>query len=358
MPYARFKQILAVTLIVLLTGGIILFWVNSSIVEQATVLATQQKMIVLARAGTKSLESLLSLFKSELVILADREEIKNFDLPVARESMTKVILTANHPIVHQLGLISKEGVLLITTNIEGKRENEGNSLADRKFFQWAKTAKEGEVFLSEPIVGRSGMNKGKWVVVLATPITRADGSFNGVLYAPIRIEDLTVQYVDTLKITPNARVFVLNEEGIIVSSPFADLIGVNVREYAQEKKWKEYETTLRLIERMTKGEEGAQVYWFMGTDGKIIKTIAGFVPIRFDASMISLGVAIPYNEAYNLVSDFFRNQIIWLVFLILVGVTAGFFLIAGIHLSGQHGYNLGLKDGANFERNGRGKKSA
>lgn len=358
MSLARFKQILAVILIIFLTSGIILFWVNSAIVERAVVGATEKRMLILARAGAKSVEDLLSLFGSELVILADKKEIKDFNLPKARQLMMEVILTANHPMIHQFGLISKNGILQVIANKEGERENEGNSLADRNYFQWAKTAKKREVFLSEPIVGRSGINKGKWVVVAATPIIGDDGSFNGVLFAPIRVEELTINYIDTLKISATARAFLIDQNGDIVSHTFRELVGKKAQEYANNKKWRGYETYLDLVEKMSKGEEDTKVWWFMSPDGQLKRIIGGFAPIRLGESMISVAVAIPYEEAYNLVRDFFRNQVVWLVFLILVGIVIAFFWTVGLALAKRDGYGTGIKDGAKFERNGRGKKSA
>lgn len=349
ISFSRFKLILVVTLVAFLTSGIILFWIDSSLVEQAATKATQQKLLVLSRAGARSTERMLTLFKVELAVLEKKEEIKNQDTIEARKLLTEVLTSVNLPIVHQLGLISKNGTLLVIANKEGKRENEGKSLTDGEHFQWAKTAKEGEFFLSEPMVDRTGANQGEWVVFLATPIIKKDGSFNGCLFAPIRLDDLTIGYIDTLKISPTTVAYVINKDGVVLSSQFKNLIGVNMREYAQREKWQGYETYLSMISQMVGGEEGGGVYDFAGEDKKVGKWISSFAPIRINGNTIMIATAVPFEWTYSLIADFYKNQTIWLVFLIVTGTVIAFFWIRGLYLARYDGYNRGLKDGGHFK---------
>lgn len=350
LPLAHYRRILAVTLVIFLTIGVILVWRDSSLVEQVATKATQQKLLVLARAGARSTERMLSLFKVELAILERKEEIKNQDTVETRKLLTEILTSVNLPIVHQLGLISKDGILLVIANKEGKRENEGNSLADKEYFQWAKKAKEGDFFLSEPVVDRSGTNKGEWVVVLATPIIKKDGGFNGCLFAPIRLDDLTIGYIDTLKISPTTVGYVINKDGVVLSSQFEDLIGINIREYTQREKWQGYETYLGMINQMVQGEEGVGVYYFAGTDKKVGKWVSSFAPVRINGNTIMVATAVPFEWTYDLVTNFYKNQIIWLAFLIIIGIVIAFFWISGLYLARYDGYNRGLKDGGNFKK--------
>lgn len=335
-------------MVILIGVGILLFWTDSSLVEQAVVKATQQKLLVLSRTSARSAERMLSLLKVELAILERKEEIKNQDIAQVRKLLTEVLASVNLPIAHQWGLISKDGILLAIVNKEGKRESEGKSLVDREYFQWAKKAKEGEFFLSEPIVDQTGANKGEWVIVLATPIIKKDGSFNGGLFASIRLDDLTTGYIDTLKISPATVGYVISKDGVVLSSQFKDLIGINIKEYAQREKWQGYETYLETVEQMVQGEEGADIYYFADKDKKVGKWISSFAPIRINGNTIIMATAVPFEWTDDLVADFLKNQTIWLVFLIVMGIVIAFFWISGLYLAKYDGYNNGLKDGGNF----------
>lgn len=319
-------------------------------VEQATTKATQQKLLVLARAGARMTEVMLSMFKVELAILSRKEEIKNQNTVETRKLLENVILSVNPLVVHQFGLISKDGVLLVIANKEGKKEDEGNFLGDRDYFLWAKDAKEGEFFISEPRIEKLGVNQGDWVVVLATPVVKNDGSFNGCLFAPIHLEDLTVNYMDSLKTSLTTVGFVLNKEGVVLSSRFKDLVGVDIREFVQREKWQGYETYLSFINQMVQGEEGSSVYDFPNTDKKVEKWISSYSPIRIDGSTLMFVTAIPFTWTYSLVADFYKAQTVWLAFIIIIGIAISFFWIVGLYLARRDGYNRGLKDGVSFKK--------
>lgn len=350
ISFASYKLIIGIVTILLVSVGIFLYWWNSFLVEQVATKANQQKLLVLARDGARMTERALSLFKVELLVLERKEEIKNQDIVGARKFLMEILTSIDIPIVHQMGLISKDGILLVVVNKEGNRENEGNSLADRDYFQWAKTAKEGEIFLSEPVIARSGSIKGEWAVALATPVIKKDGSFNGCLYVAVSLDDLAINYVDTLKISPETTAYVINKDAVVLGSQNKDLIGVNVRDYAQKEKWQGYEIYLSMIKQMVQGEEGSSVYDFPDTDKKVKKWVSSYSPIRIDGSTLMIATAIPFTWAYSLVADFYKAQTVWLAFIIIIGIAISFFWIVGLYLARRDGYNRGLKDGGSFKK--------
>ena len=346
----HYRWILAITLVIFVTVGVVLFGIDSKSAEQAVTKATQYKLLVMARASARSTERMLAMFKLELTVLERKEEIKNQNIVGTRNLLTNVLTTVNLPIVHQLGLVSKDGTLLVIANKEGKITGQGDSLVDRKYFQWAKTAKEGEFFLSEPIIGRAGSNKDKWVVVLITPIIDKSGNFNGGLFASIRLEDLTTGYIDVLKVTPTTVGYVINENGIVLSGQPEDWVGSIIKEYAQKEKWKRYETYINVIDQIAKKEEGVGDYYFAGVDKKVERWITGYAPAQVDGDTIMIIIAVPFEWTLGLIADFYKNQIIWLIFLIVIGSLIAFFWISGLYLARYDGYNHGLKDGANFKK--------
>lgn len=346
----HYRWILAVTLVIFVTIGVALFWVDSSSAERAVTKATQYKLLVMARATARSTERMLAMFKLELTVLERKEEIKNQDAVGTRSLLTKVLTTVNLPIVHQLGLISKDGTLLVIANQEGDITGQGSSLTDRKYFQSAKTAKEGEFFLSEPLVDRVGINKGKWVMILATPVTNNNGSFSGVLVASIRLEDLTTGYINVLKVTPTTVGYVIDENGTVLSGQPEDLVGTNIKEYAQKEKWKGYETYLNVIDQVVKKQEGVGDYFFAGKDKNVKKWVTGYAPAQVDGDTIMIITAVPFEWTLSLIADFYKNQIIWLIFLISMGILIAFLWISGLYLARYDGYNHGLKDGASFKK--------
>jgi len=347
----HYRSLIAIVLFVFITGWSVFFWVNAWLVKRAVVAATQQRLEVIARAGATSIESLLSTIRTELLYLASEEEIVSMDIPRSRVILLRLIGLWDQPIVRQLGLVARDGTLLITANKEDMREDEGISLIDRSYFQWAIRAKTGEVFVSEPIISRAGINKGKWIIMLATPIVSKDGKFAGALLSSLRLEDIRKFYVDRL-VPPPGAAYIVNSKGMTVSTPFEPLLGINVRSYAREKQWKGYETYLSMIDGMTSAqEEGKSVYWFMGSDSKVVKWINGYAPVRMGTqNIMTIAVAAPYDTVNTVLQNFFTNQSIGLVFLIVATVGIAFLWLMGFRIAKHDGFNIGLLDGDRFRK--------
>jgi signal transduction histidine kinase len=61
----------------------------------------------------------------------------------------------------------------------------GVSISDRDYFKALHASASKGLVISQPLLGRIS---GKWVLVFARPLNRSDGSFDGVVYAPVAIE--------------------------------------------------------------------------------------------------------------------------------------------------------------------------
>lgn len=353
----HYRQIVVVVIIIFSTIGVILYWFNSQIMEQVAVTLTQRRMLTLAKAGAQSVEGSLLRTKLEVINLAEKGEIVDLDLPKARNTLLKTITTNNRFLFKQAGLISKDGILLTIVNTEGNRTYEGSSLTDMQYFQWAKTAKKGEAFISQPLIDKAGINQNQQVIIVATPIINNKRNFAGVLYVPLRLAEMTENYINNLKISPDSRAYVLNQDGIMINSPYKNLVGVNIRDYIQKRKWQDYQSALETVETMIRGEEGMSIYSFLSPEDELTRMVSGFTSAKIDGKKIIIAVATPYSEIYESTKDFLTNQVIWLSFLILTGVVIALLWIVSLFVAKRDGYNQGLKDGARFEARQRGHSS-
>ena len=92
-------------------------------------------------------------------------------------------------IFNQVGVIDEKGIYILSTlPIKGKID-----LSDRAHFKVHVAADTGEMYISEPLLGRAS---GKWSVQLSRRITRADGSFAGVVVVSIDPGYFTRFYAD------------------------------------------------------------------------------------------------------------------------------------------------------------------
>lgn len=348
----RFKILVCAVALFATAAGFVTSWVFFALAQQASIAAAQDRLTVKTRATAKSLEAVFSLLRTELITLAAYPEIATADIPESRKLLNLAVSSADHPALKQIALTSKTGTLLILANKEGNTRDEGMSLVDRSYYQWAKTARPGAFFVSEPLVPKAGINRGKQSLVAATPVF-LNGQFNGVLHASISIEDLTINYLNALK-TPSEKTiasYVIDEHGVAIASPFTDLIGVNVRSYARDKRWPGYETYLSMVDAMTSGREGSRVYAFMGSDGVTKRWINAFSPVLVnDTAVFSIASAVPHQEAEELVNNIYAIRLVSLGLTILFAAVGVCLLVFSVYVAQQEGYNRGLKEGYRFRK--------
>ena len=92
-------------------------------------------------------------------------------------------------IFNQVGVIDAKGIYILSTlPIKEKID-----LSDRAHFKVHVAADSGEMFISQPLLGRAS---GKWSVQLSRRISRADGSFAGVVVVSIDPGYFTRFYAD------------------------------------------------------------------------------------------------------------------------------------------------------------------
>ena len=103
----------------------------------------------------------------------------------AARQATTAFLRHQHellPMTDSLGVADAKGNVIANSE---KRLQSAVSLADREYFNILRQSSATGLVISQPLMGRVS---GKWVLIFARSLTRSDGSFNGVVYAPVTIE--------------------------------------------------------------------------------------------------------------------------------------------------------------------------
>ncbi len=86
------------------------------------------------------------------------------------------------PMADSMGIADAHGNVVADSS--GKLQS-AISIADREYFQALRRNPSTGLVISQPLVGRLS---GKWILIFARALNRADGSFDGVAYAPVTIE--------------------------------------------------------------------------------------------------------------------------------------------------------------------------
>ena len=184
----------------------------------------QERAEIITQNLTQTLESEIAgaIKTDDIALFAVLEEYKKQRaVGINEKAMNAYIerVRSRLPEIDALRITDAQGVLIYGSDvIPGAKV----SLADRPHFIRPRDDPKAGLVISKPLVSRA--NK-KWVVVLARRIDQPDGSFGGIVFAAITLEQLSRMF-SALNIGPHGVVTLRdNELSIVVRYPEAEGIG-------------------------------------------------------------------------------------------------------------------------------------
>lgn len=226
IKYHLDKQRLFYTILIVLfsTSAIVLYWV--AVKETRATLSNEflHREQVIARSGSQSISGFINLLGKSLTLMA--EDFSD-DTPLG-DKQVHVASFMDHwrdTPVSAILLADKNGKVIAQANRSGPPEI-NVSVANRPYFNWSITAKKGEYLVGHPVMGVFGYVKGKYIITIASPIV-VNGNFTGVVAVAVVLNDLTDYFITPIKISDNTRIFLFDENGVVLSSLTDNLIGTN-----------------------------------------------------------------------------------------------------------------------------------
>jgi C4-dicarboxylate-specific signal transduction histidine kinase len=312
---------------------------------------TLHRQQVVARSGSIMLKDfILSLERSESDFISDTTTIT--DIQLLQDRLARHLDQFADTPVSAVGVLDKNGKEIVAVD-RGGGIFKGTDYSERLHFQWAKTAKTGEFYLSKPVVSKHGVEQGKHIGVLSTPIY-LKGKFSGVLSMAFSISSLTKTYLDPIKLTDTSRVYLLTSDGTIIYSPIERLNGVN---YFDIMAKQHYDGKDVMVANMHAALDGPGEGKFKGLlvneeTRELTNYLLAYSPIYFNNQKIwTLGVASPEDVALDFIGPFFDNQYKLLLFLIVVVLGFSIIGITGRRIGKSEVYLRGFEDGRKSKEN-------
>ena len=141
----------------------------------------------------------------------------------------------------------------------GKYRRENMNLADRDYFQ---AAKSGQSIIGDPVIAKAS---GLPIVVVAVPLQDNSGSFAGVLGVTVKLTALS-EDITQVKMGETGYPFMLAKDGLFIAHP--------VKDYIFKLNVSKLDGMEEIARRSLAQEAGVEKYRFKGTD-----KIAGFAPV-------------------------------------------------------------------------------
>ncbi len=150
--------------------------------------------------------------------------------------------------------------------------------------------------------------QGYRTVALHVPVFQ-DGQFRGSLAALIAFDVISRRYLEGIRVAETGYAFVLSENGSIIYSPVASLVGQGIMDTARS-----FPDLAELAGRMVRGEAGEGTFTFDRIRDRTVERQlkhAVFMPIRLENTFWSVCVATPQAEVLASLQRF-RNYLLLL----------------------------------------------
>lgn len=309
-----------------LTFLFIFFNKNSSdlLIEQI-----QHRQQLSVRVGAKSIENFLNSVGRTSLILANspnQDILDQFIVSWANYNVSGLIVT------------NKDGIVVMNSSNQKIRDT-GVDLSERDYFKWAKTAKNSEYRVFEPIVSKIAASKGKFIVTVATPIFK-DGKFDGVLSIAVLLTDLTDRYLSNIGISDDSRFYLITNNGYIVSSDYPELTHKNINEVF-ENDFLGKEKVLEILNTELKKRSETKLDIVMpnfDNNFKLESYLISVAPVQISDQLWKVVVSTPQTNLKTFTFGIFNKQII-AIFLITT-----LFILLTLRISKDSGYKEAVID--------------
>lgn len=342
------RLILAIAFVFFSTAGVIFYWLITGRAEQMAVERVRNQELIITRSGALSIADFFEERKTSLLLLAEIEAVKAGKEEEGRGAIKSLVDQLKDQPFASTVRVSKEGKSLWSENPQHQKVEEGIDVSDRDYFTWAEKQKNpGEIFISQPLIARSGLAKGEWIVVIATPVFYQN-EFNGLVLISLPLKDLTEKYVSPLISSPSTHSFIIAQNGTIIVSTIPALKERNVLSDIQQREWEGKEEFLQMTQEALAGKEGSAVvscYQVELPSAKGLKTITAYSPIEIDGSLWSLWISAPYEEAIGPASSLLRLQSLGFAFGAASVLVVALLFVFGVRIAQRDSFINGFLDG-------------
>ncbi|MFA6007393.1 MAG: cache domain-containing protein, partial [Candidatus Shapirobacteria bacterium] len=201
----------------------------------------------------------------------------------------------------------------------------GGDISDRDYFQTAKNSPTQKMIVGKPVISRATGTDQSYKIPLATPIYK-NGQFRGVISLSVSASSLTQNYLESLKISDQSDIILIDQDGYFLSSVHSEIIGQNIFDYFKEHPFLGDKIVMPIIREKIKidNEQKLDVAIPNLFTGKLTRTLMVSSPIKLDHNQWILVITTPVSDALIFISPFILRN--------LLGIIVSFFISIGITL--------------------------
>jgi len=223
--------------------GLYIYLFNYRLSENILVQKTLNKQLILAKAGSFSVENLFKNVQNQLssftFSFARINESSQIDKDATRAEFIGYMQRSQLP-VNGIALYDEKGILTIIENRQDIRIGENQDFSQTALIKWSKNpVNKDKTFISTPYIGTVGASAGKIIIIIAKPIYFGN-VYKGTLAVRLLVNDFIDAFIYPLNISTDEDTFVLDKHGVVIAGN-KTLTNKNLFTYAQQQNWSLHE---------------------------------------------------------------------------------------------------------------------
>jgi len=278
-------------------GGIAYYSANYALSNNA-----KQALAVISLESARVMESRLNADYNVLETLSQREEIRDFSVPVEKKAelmQAEAKRTGFTSIA--FGDVNGDVYTMALAHIV---------LKERPYYQ---EALKGNKVVTDPIISK---DNGNLIINMAVPIKDKDGKVIGVLIGNRDAAEIS-EIISDITVGKTGKSFIINNSGVAVAHYDKEAVAKGQNIIEEAKKDSSLQTLADVQKEMIKGKPGTGEYSYQG-----ISKYLGYAPIKGTNWII--GIAVPKNETLSQLDLLKISILISSVIIVLVGLASVF----------------------------------
>ena len=233
------KNGLIVLHIVSVIIGFAIFIASYQTAENLLVQQSLNKQMILAKAGSSSVENLVKNVQNQLssfiFSFSDPNENHSINKKVTRAAFAAYMQRSQLP-VNGIAMYDEEGKLSILENRGHIYTGENQNFSQTELIKWSKDPEsKNKTYISTPYIGTTGASVGKIIIIIAKPIYFGS-VYKGTLAVRLLVNDFRSDFITALVSDSDEDSFIVNSAGVLLAGNSA-LTNQNLFSYARKKKW-------------------------------------------------------------------------------------------------------------------------
>lgn len=228
----RFTLVLVAVIFLLITVFVSFYWQAAKKSDQLMIEQIRGRQKVLLKSTSLAIGEFFQTRQARLTLLSRMAPIYNLEEKSGRD-LFRLLVEQSRGDRAFTGIIrvDKKGEIVWVENFERDYRGEGASVADRDYFKKAVLElSQGEVFVSEPMISRAGMTKGKLVVIMGIPVFKNE-DFNGLVMLSFPLRDLAEKFLSPLIEEEKTNLYLTDTKEFILASNEIEAEGKKISDF-------------------------------------------------------------------------------------------------------------------------------